>query len=187
MALIKCSECGQDISDKASACIHCGCPIEKPKRTVKIIFKYGLARCSVLIDNQSVGAIGSGTGRQSIELKIPIGTHNISVITQVKHGLDAFSPNAISQEQDGKQFEIVESDELIVIEILTKLNWTGSTGRCIIGEIIQYDSIEEYENIENEKIRKKEWNELTPSERLPKLLLISVIFLLLSVVICCYL
>lgn len=27
MALIKCSECGNQISDKASVCIHCGCPI----------------------------------------------------------------------------------------------------------------------------------------------------------------
>lgn len=27
MALIKCAECGKEISDKASACIHCGCPI----------------------------------------------------------------------------------------------------------------------------------------------------------------
>ena len=29
MALIKCSECGNEISDKAKACIHCGCPIEE--------------------------------------------------------------------------------------------------------------------------------------------------------------
>jgi len=28
MALIKCSECGKKISDKASVCIYCGCPIE---------------------------------------------------------------------------------------------------------------------------------------------------------------
>ena len=27
MALIKCSECNKEISDKASDCIHCGCPI----------------------------------------------------------------------------------------------------------------------------------------------------------------
>lgn len=29
MALIKCSECGKEISDKAKSCIHCGCPIEE--------------------------------------------------------------------------------------------------------------------------------------------------------------
>lgn len=29
MAMIKCPECGKEISDKAAACINCGCPIEK--------------------------------------------------------------------------------------------------------------------------------------------------------------
>lgn len=29
MALIKCKECNKEISDKATTCIHCGCPIEK--------------------------------------------------------------------------------------------------------------------------------------------------------------
>lgn len=29
MALFKCKECGHDISDKASVCPNCGCPIEK--------------------------------------------------------------------------------------------------------------------------------------------------------------
>ncbi len=28
MALIKCPECKKEISDKATQCIHCGCPIE---------------------------------------------------------------------------------------------------------------------------------------------------------------
>ena len=27
MALIKCPECGKEISDKATCCIHCGCPM----------------------------------------------------------------------------------------------------------------------------------------------------------------
>lgn len=29
MALIKCPECGQQVSDKAKSCIHCGFPIEE--------------------------------------------------------------------------------------------------------------------------------------------------------------
>lgn len=28
MALIKCPECGKKISNKATMCIHCGCPLE---------------------------------------------------------------------------------------------------------------------------------------------------------------
>lgn len=36
MALIKCQECGKEFSDKAGACIHCGCPIEieETKKTI---------------------------------------------------------------------------------------------------------------------------------------------------------
>ena len=36
MALIKCPECGKEISDKAPACIHCGCPLSTKKECVKI-------------------------------------------------------------------------------------------------------------------------------------------------------
>lgn len=31
MALIKCRECGKEISDSVKACIHCGCPLSKVK------------------------------------------------------------------------------------------------------------------------------------------------------------
>ena len=31
MALIKCPECGKEISDKANACIHCGYPLSQQK------------------------------------------------------------------------------------------------------------------------------------------------------------
>jgi DNA-directed RNA polymerase subunit RPC12/RpoP len=33
MALINCAECSKEISDKAEACPHCGCPVERsPKK-----------------------------------------------------------------------------------------------------------------------------------------------------------
>ena len=35
MALIKCAECGREISDKATACIHCGCPISVSLQNAK--------------------------------------------------------------------------------------------------------------------------------------------------------
>lgn len=36
MAMIKCSECGQMVSDRAKTCIHCGNPLAAPDYTVKI-------------------------------------------------------------------------------------------------------------------------------------------------------
>lgn len=35
MAMIKCPECGKELSDKASACPNCGCPIEDIKRQIE--------------------------------------------------------------------------------------------------------------------------------------------------------
>lgn len=32
MALVKCPECGKEISDKASSCTNCGCPASEFKK-----------------------------------------------------------------------------------------------------------------------------------------------------------
>lgn len=37
MALIKCKECGKEISDKTKTCIHCGCPVNEVKNDTGII------------------------------------------------------------------------------------------------------------------------------------------------------
>lgn len=34
MALIKCPECGKEISDKAPACIHCGFPLNQEEKNI---------------------------------------------------------------------------------------------------------------------------------------------------------
>lgn len=41
MSLIKCPECDNSISDKASACPHCGFPIRKNDKTIKVQAKEG--------------------------------------------------------------------------------------------------------------------------------------------------
>jgi len=38
MALIKCEECGKDVSDKAPQCLSCGVPIADTKKDVMIHF-----------------------------------------------------------------------------------------------------------------------------------------------------
>lgn len=142
MALIKCEECGKEISSKANTCIHCGNPINNSSnlQMKKVVIKKGFSlalRTSVFIDNQPVGEIGIGANK-NIEIELPIGTHYIGLNTNVKHG-DLLSPMAVSNESDGKQFSIKENDEVVVIEILAKGSWSGSTGRCIVGNITTYD------------------------------------------------
>lgn len=52
MALIKCPECGKEISDKAPTCINCGCPIEKDNVNHAVLFK-GFQNASARESNSS--------------------------------------------------------------------------------------------------------------------------------------
>ena len=71
MALIKCSECGKEVSDKAKACPNCGNPIREEESKVII---YGLSQMGLLggkikiyIDGEFVGEIRKG---QNLEIPI---------------------------------------------------------------------------------------------------------------------
>jgi DNA-directed RNA polymerase subunit RPC12/RpoP len=60
MAMIKCSECGKDISDKAQTCPNCGCPISV-KNEVNFFFSVGSGNVP-----QMFGGVGNyqlGKGR----------------------------------------------------------------------------------------------------------------------------
>lgn len=39
MALIKCVECGREISDKSDVCIYCGCPVKIKNLQGKVCFQ----------------------------------------------------------------------------------------------------------------------------------------------------
>ena len=49
MALIKCSECGADISEKATVCPKCGCPIDITKRIILDEKKNKVKKLSVIV------------------------------------------------------------------------------------------------------------------------------------------
>lgn len=71
MALIKCPDCGKEISDKSEVCIHCGCPLnettqskEKPEEKVHCP-KCGSTNIATVSRGWSLmwGFIGSGSPR----------------------------------------------------------------------------------------------------------------------------
>lgn len=74
MALIKCSECSKEVSDKAQACPNCGSPIAADHVTLTLTGfprRYiGSKAVDVLLNGQSMGSVDKGT---TVTLKLPSG------------------------------------------------------------------------------------------------------------------
>lgn len=61
MALIKCSECGKEVSDKANSCPNCGAPIKEDeiKKEINAGIKIGKKFAIILIVTLSLIIIGA--------------------------------------------------------------------------------------------------------------------------------
>ena len=81
MALIKCPECGREISDTASVCPGCGAPVRKPGCVVRFkrpgAFLVGKAVSGmVYVDGQRVGSAATGS---TFEVYLSYGEHSVSI------------------------------------------------------------------------------------------------------------
>lgn len=132
MALIKCPECGKEVSSNAVACPHCGNPVPKKMCPVRIERNSTIAmavNCYVFIDGSMRGEIKSG---KSMEIELPVGSHNIYVESNVR----AFGYSAAdTRSMSGEQFTITDSTRSVSIVVKTKGSWTGGVGKCIIDSI----------------------------------------------------
>ena len=64
MALIKCPECGREVSDKAGSCPNCGCPIASAPTSIKIRAlsdDKGVKRTRYFINGRMVAEIPVGS------------------------------------------------------------------------------------------------------------------------------
>lgn len=72
MALVKCVECGKDISDKATSCPNCGCPMQSMATTGPINTFKGINGTIILYQNRvelrREGFLGIGRGDSVIPL-----------------------------------------------------------------------------------------------------------------------
>ena len=61
MALIKCPECGKEVSDKAEACIHCGFPLPKSELIVHGLTQQVLGgTVKIFLNGVQVASVGKG-------------------------------------------------------------------------------------------------------------------------------
>ena len=65
MALIKCSECGKEISDKAESCPNCGNPISKKEESKLMVYGYTETymmnpSVKIFVNGVEVGSVAKG-------------------------------------------------------------------------------------------------------------------------------
>lgn len=132
MALVKCPECGKDVSSNAISCPNCGSPVPKKMVPVTIERNKTIAmavNCYVYLDGNMVGELKPG---QSMQKQLSVGTHYITINSDVRaFGYSAADTKAAS----GDQFTIGENARSVTILIKTKGSWTGGVGKCVVDSI----------------------------------------------------
>lgn len=113
MALIKCPECGKEISDKASACIHCGFPLSLIKSEIE---KHPEQQVAIIKEEN----IPSGNG-YSMEL-LDYGNKKVQVATALKSALKLKDVEALELVANVPCYLFKGKQEQIVAPIIKKLN-----------------------------------------------------------------
>ncbi len=117
MAMIKCPECGHDVSSKALSCPNCGNPInmrqEVPVRITRISkFAGGGCKIAVKIDGMLIGNVKNGS---SITANVMQGSHQIDI--------GAFSPMGAENGYASAPLSI--PDDATKVEVEIAMGMTG--------------------------------------------------------------
>ena len=121
MALIKCEECGKEISNKAKACIHCGCPILSDDN-VNIVNTNSEDK---IVIKQSTNEFFDKNSRKLcvefdavVSTKLKESTINTIYVKELNKRFEVLVPNNIKENE--KIFKKIEDDskcELIVFTV----------------------------------------------------------------------
>ena len=79
MALIKCPECGKEISDKAQKCIHCGYPLKSEQLDINITSDEDVKKASKSENNSECSEVKEKK-RNKKKIIIPIIAENVHII-----------------------------------------------------------------------------------------------------------
>ena len=131
MALIKCPECGKEISDRAVSCPHCGYPIKSLSREKESVneyaviledYKASIVKCIKIV--REVTGLGLKEAKEAVE-KVPylvIDKISLQAATAIKNAF----------EDEGAVASVVSSSEKSATQITTGQRgfsfWTGFIG-----------------------------------------------------------
>ena len=137
MALIKCPECGREVSDKAPACIHCGYPLENAISTNPqtanslkkvLIPSYGEFTSQRLI---SIRIIREVTGKGLTDAKTLVERNNPIVVVD---GVDFDTANRIANQfiKEGIDAQIIDSSCIVKTQKAPCCPKCGSTALATV-------------------------------------------------------
>ena len=119
MAIIKCPECGKEISDDATVCIHCGYPIQKQTEnsTTKyysvILQDCGLNKLAVIKYIRELTNLSLSEGKDLAEKTPSVLVQNVSLneANDVKAELDKLSAFSMIKEYSEKQDDVTKAND----------------------------------------------------------------------------
>lgn len=186
MSLIKCSECGRDISDTSEKCVHCGCPIEKKKSKKvdkKLMLVVGRILAVVIIAILIVVIIGKVSSilpheiqndeliqlmeyTSSIDIKNHLGDdYEHKIYESINTTTDEYKDIVI----DGKTYAQVQicydsSGTFERIYLATDFIWSEKDYKTLVADLVeQYGS--EYDYEEDNEMYQYGWGDIESSRR----------------------
>lgn len=133
MALIKCPECGKEISDRAPACIHCGYPLDNEpivksqssnhfKKVVIPCYKEHVnGKLTAIKIVREVAGLGLAEAKALVEQSNPVVVNNV----------DLGKANQIANRflREGINAQVADADANIVVEV-KKISKTPCCPKC---------------------------------------------------------
>lgn len=162
MALIKCVECGKEISDSAEKCIHCGCPIEKKQvEKNKRITVCAIVGCVLIatilvfvLINQGGKSIFPHTIKNTQLMKLMEYTSSVDIKRDLGDNYEHRVWDSLDSTSDEYEDIVIDGKEYVEVEISYKSDgnykriYLGSNSSWTEGEykILVKDFIEQYGN-----------------------------------------
>lgn len=139
MSLITCPECGKEISDKASVCVHCGCPITKEKNfnTTKKIVYICMGEClsNPFKEFNEYKLVCPDCGGQLSYYKTKIIDNNTDLVVESFKEEEFHKNKQNTQQQNKPQCPICQSRNLSKISSLKKATKIGVFGIFGAGDV----------------------------------------------------
>lgn len=110
MALMKCVECGKEISDRADNCPYCGCPVgaESIWGSIDFVWVKGVTQnfnvATIYVDGVECGKI---MNRKTVNIRVSLGLHSVKLLRNGKCMLEESIP--ISKDSPNVSFYIKET------------------------------------------------------------------------------